>query len=154
MSDLPPCGIYKTRRALADAVPAGRLVFFHNHGDPGAGVYVPESWNLNRAVFAEKGVPVPSDSWARELEPLPAEGFYRVRESFHCCEGRCRSFETDLLVQLGYDGAATPLLFVPEWTAEGMVVPETGTAIDSERLAMLAPIKVAQDRSPAARDRH
>lgn len=152
MSDLPPCGIYKTKRPLADAVPAGRLVLFHNHGDPGAGVYLPESWRLNQAHFSSKGTPIPSPEWAKDLEPLPAEGFYRVREAFHCCSEKCRLFETDLLVQLGYDAEARPLLFVPEWTEEGMAIPETGTAIDAGRLVKLSPLKVPQGTLPPEAD--
>ena len=35
MSSLPPCGLYRTRRALGTSIPEGRLVYFHNHGDPG-----------------------------------------------------------------------------------------------------------------------
>jgi hypothetical protein len=153
MSDLPPCGLYQTRRALGDQIPAGRLVYFHNHGDPGPGVYLPESWALNRARFGERGVPIPSAEWAQYLEPLPAEGFYRVREPFHCCDKRCRRFEVDLLVQLGYDGAARPLLFVPEWTDGGLAIPAVGSVIDADRLARLAPLKLAAGAPLAAHDR-
>ncbi len=148
MSDVPACGLYKTTRPLADKVPAGRLVYFHNHGDPGPGVYLPESWNLNRASFTAKGFPIPALEWANSLQPLPAEGFYRVREPFHCCKDRCRLFEAELFVQLGYDGAAHPILFVPEWTEQGLAIPETGTVVDADRLAKLAPLKLAQGVLP------
>ncbi|MGC4115812.1 MAG: hypothetical protein QM765_14680 [Myxococcales bacterium] len=149
MPELPPCGLYKTLRPLADKVPAGRLVFFHNHGEPGAGIYLPERWHLNRAQFSKNGFPIPSPEWAKDLEPLPAEGFYRVREPFHCCDKRCRLFEAESLVQLGYDGEAHPLLFVPEWTDEGMAIPDTGTSIDAGRLAKLSPLKVPHTTLPA-----
>jgi hypothetical protein len=36
---LPPCGLYRTTLTL-DHVPAGRLVFFHNHGIRGR-IYLP-----------------------------------------------------------------------------------------------------------------
>ena len=49
MADLPPCGIYRTDLALGDEVPAGRLVYFHDHGDPGPGIYLPRDWVANRA---------------------------------------------------------------------------------------------------------
>lgn len=130
-----------------------RLVFFHTHGEPGAGVYLPESWNLNRAVFAKHGGPVPSPEWAKDLEPHPVEGFYRVCEPFRCCDKRCRLFETDLLVQLGYNAEAAPLLFAPGWTVEGMAIPDRGTAIDTERLSKLAPLKVVQGTLPSRADR-
>ena len=67
---LPPCGLYRTTRAL-DHVPAGRLVFFHNHGDPGPGIYLPSGWVLNRARWHERGHTIPSPEWAASLAALP-----------------------------------------------------------------------------------
>lgn len=143
MSGLPPCGLYRTRAALGE-IPAGRLVSFHNHGEPGPGIYLPSGWKLNRATWHARGTPLPSPEWARNLEPLPAEGLYRVSEPFTCCEKRCRTFEADLLVQLGYDAEARALLFVPEWTESGLAIPETGALLDADRLAKLSPLKVVQ----------
>lgn len=40
--DRVPCGLYRTTRPIPDAVPAGVLVYYHNHGDPGPGVYLPD----------------------------------------------------------------------------------------------------------------
>ena len=144
MADLPPCGIYRTSLPLADHVPAGRLVFFHNHGDPGPGIYLPSGWAANRARWHEHGHPIPSPAWAASLVPLVAEGFHRVREPFTCCEKRCRLYEADLLVQLGYDNGAQPLLFVPEWTDAGLAISELGLRIDEDRLVRLAPLKVVE----------
>src|SRR6185436_5605612 len=101
---LPPCGLYRTKKQLGDAVPAGRLVYFHNHGDPGPGVYLPSGWSANRARWHDRGTPIPDPVWAETLQPLAPEGLYRVRETFTCCEKNCRSFEPELLVQLGYNG--------------------------------------------------
>ena len=36
-TNLPPCGLYRTTKPVGD-VPAGALVYFHNHGTPGAAV--------------------------------------------------------------------------------------------------------------------
>lgn len=148
MSDLPPCGIYRTRQPIGTAVPAGRLVFFHNHGQPGPGVYLPDSWRLNRAQWRSQGTPIPDPAWAQTLEPLAPEGLYRVREAFHCCERRCQLFEPDRLVQLGYDGEGQPILFSPEWTTSGLAIPETGTAIDVSRVAKLDALKVPEHQAP------
>ncbi len=52
MSELPPCGIYVTTAALG-GIPEGRLVYFHNHGDPGPGLYLPARWKGNRRFEAE-----------------------------------------------------------------------------------------------------
>lgn len=143
-SSWPRCGLYLTTRPLGDLVPAGRLIRFHDHGDPGPGVYLPLRWRLNRAEWQKRGATVTDADWARSLEPLPPEGFYRVRESFFCCPKHCRRFEADLLVQLGYDATARALLFVPEWTHAGLAIAATGTAIDAEQVARLAPLKVAE----------
>jgi hypothetical protein len=145
---LPPCGLYRTRASIGTAVPAGRLVFFHNHGDPGPGVYLPESWRLNRAQWHRHGTTIPDEAWAATLEPLAPEGLYRVAEPFYCCEKRCRRFEPDLLVQLGYDGQAQPILFVPEWTRVGLAIPETGAGIDADRIGKLVRLKVPEHQEP------
>ena len=153
MADLAPCGIYRTTRALGDDLPAGRLVFFHNHGDPGPGVYLHSTWVANRARWHEQGHTIPSTEWASSLVPLPAEGLYRVREQFTCCAKACRSYEADLLVQLGYDGNAQPLLFVPEWTNVGLALPELGIGLDADRLTRLVALRVVEadeDDTPSA----
>ena len=144
MSDLPRCGLYRTSRALGDDVPAGRLVYFHKHGDPGPGIYLPSGWTANRAEWHDHGHTIPSPAWASSLVPLAREGLYRVCEPFTCCARACRTYEVDLLVQLGYDGDAAPILFVPEWTASGLAIPERGFRIDDDRLARLVPLKVVE----------
>ena len=77
----PPCGLYKTTEPVGE-VPANRLVYFHNHGNPGPGIYLPHAWKGNRARFHEHGTPLPSPELGRALKPLAAEGFYRVAEAF------------------------------------------------------------------------
>jgi hypothetical protein len=148
MPDLPPCGIYRTTRPLGEHVAAPRLVYFHNHGDPGPGVYLPSGWRVNRASWHANGHIIPSPEWAASLVPLAAEGLYRVREAFTCCEQRCRTFATDLLVQLGYDGEAHPLVFVPEWTGNGLAIPEIGARIDDDRTGRLARLEVPESEAP------
>jgi hypothetical protein len=150
MSSLPPCGLYRTRRALGTQVPAGRLVYFHNHGEPGPGIYLPSGWVANRARWHARGKLLPEPSWAENLEPLPAEGLYRVLSPFACCANNCRTFEAEQLVQLGYTGEAEPLLFVPEWSEQGLSLPTTGTRVERERLERLAPLKVARNQADPA----
>ncbi|MFW6050776.1 MAG: hypothetical protein ACODAU_06355 [Myxococcota bacterium] len=149
MANLPPCGIYRTTAAIGE-VPAGRLVLFHNHGEPGPGVYLPVSWRGNRARFAERGTTLPDAALAATLEPLPAEGLYRVTEAFTCCAKRCRTFEPDTLVQLGYDAGATPILFQPEWVEGAIAIPERGTRIDRGDTAKLARLQVPESSPPDA----
>ena len=148
---LPPCGLYKTTIPIGP-VETDRLVYFHNHGDPGPGIYPPESWAHNRASFSKRGVTLEEEGIADTLEPLPPEGLYRVTEEFTCCAKECRTFPVDLMVQLGYDATATPILFVPRWTSDGLDIPDRGHKLDDGRMEMLAPLKVAA--MPKAGDLH
>ena len=144
--ELPVCGLYRTTAQIGP-VPEGRLVYFHNHGNPGAGIYLPTAWKKNRAVFSEQGVTLPSPELASSLKPLLAEGLYRVEQPFTCCEKNCRTFEKDLLVQLGYDGQARPILFTPTWRDDGLEIPERGQLVDEIRLARLEYLVVPENRS-------
>ena len=139
----PPCGVYKTTRAFGD-VPAGRLVNFHNHGDPGPGIYLPKSWRLNEAEWQERGITTPDAEWTSTLQPLPAQGLCMVTRAFACCEKQCVTFREGQLVQLGYDGEANPIVFTPEWTVRGLGFPERGTRVDLERLSALKLLSVAR----------
>lgn len=138
---LPPCGLYRTT-APVGSIPAGRLVFFHNHGEPGPGLYLPESWKGNRVQLQARGNLLPSPQDVQYLEPLPPEGFYRPLESFHCCEKQCRRYEPETLVQLGYDGAGNAILFVPELVDAMFAIPERGTRIDHAHLSKLRQLQV------------
>lgn len=144
----PPCGIYRTTRPIGDAVPAGIMVFYHNHGEPGPGVYTVLQWKNNKAVFHEGGTTVPDEQYARSLEPLAPEGFYRVVEPFYCCEKKCQLYEEDVLVQLGYNGDAEALLFIPELIEGALVVPEEGKFVEEWQLTSLALLKVAEVEPP------
>jgi len=139
----PPCGLYRTTEPIG-SVPAGRLVFFHDHGNPGPGIYLPESWSHNRARFSTKGTTIESAAVAGTLQPLLAEGLYRVEEEFTCCERDCKTFRVDTLLQLGYDGAATPILFSPMWTPDGLVFPQSGQRVDNLRLSRLGQLLVSE----------
>jgi hypothetical protein len=150
MPDKLPCGIYRTTEPIGDDVPAGVLVYYHNHGDPGPGVYLPSAWSNNRASFAEHGTTVPDERYAETLEALLPEGFYRVVEGFYCCEQKCQFFEQDLLVQLGYNGDAQPILFVPELIDGAVALPAEGTLVDDAQLARLKPLKIPIGEGPEA----
>ena len=146
MKDLPPCGLYRTVAPIGD-VETGRLVYFHNHGNPGPGVYFPERWSHNRAHFTPRGTTVPPDFDPKALRSLPAEGFYRVTTAFFCCAKKCKRFEPEAMVQLGYNGAGRALLFLPELVAGAITVPETGALIDDGALANLVALAVGERRS-------
>jgi hypothetical protein len=134
-------------------VAAGRLVYFHNHGDPGPGLYFPERWTANRAHFSPRGSTLPIVFDPRALVALPAEGFYRVTATFYCCEKRCLLFEPEALVQLGYNGAGRALLFAPELSNGAITVPERGTPINDAALANLVALRIAERREDIAMPR-
>ncbi|HEY5922582.1 MAG TPA: hypothetical protein VIV11_12965 [Kofleriaceae bacterium] len=139
-TDLPPCGLYRTIKQIGD-VEAGRLVYFHNHGNPGPGLYFPERWSHNRAHFSQNGMTVPKTFDPRALRALPAEGFYRVKAPFFCCEKQCMKFEPEAFVQLGYNGAGKALVFIPELVGGVISVPERGTFVDDAALEHLAKLE-------------
>jgi hypothetical protein len=147
MKDVP-CGLYRTTRSIGDRVPAGALVYYHSHGEPGPGVYLPRAWQHNRALFEEHGTTVPDPGYAESLQPLPPEGLYRVALSFPCCERGCVTYEEDQLVQLGYNGRGQPILFVPELALTELHFPERGTVIAESQLSKLRPLKVASGKAP------
>lgn len=142
---LPPCGLYRVVAPIGDITP-GRLVYFHNHGSPGPGVYFPERWTHNRAHFAPNGTTLPVGFDPAALHALPAEGFYRVTAAFFCCDKQCTRFEPESFVQLGYNGAGRALVFVPELGAGVLAVPDRGTLIDDIALANLVALRVAERR--------
>jgi hypothetical protein len=54
-------------------------------------------------------------------------------------------------VQLGYDGAAQPILFVPELEAAQMALPDRGVRVDAACLEKMVPLLVAaKPRQPGA----
>ena len=150
---LPPCGLYRTTTAIG-SIPSGRLVYFHNHGDPGPGIYLPRTWVQNRALFEDRGTTLPDEASAHSLDPLAPEGLYRVEEEFTCCAKGCRTYPRAHLVQLGYDAQAHPILFVPEWTNNGLVLPERGHAIDGARLARISRLIVTENLEPGSSTSH
>ena len=148
MSDpqLPPCGIYKTTRAIGD-VPAERLVYFHNHGNPGPGVYLPAGWKQNRAHFHSGGTTLPNPADASALMPLAPEGLYVVGEPFHCCAKQCVAYTPGMLVQLGYQGSGQALLFLPRWVDGTFTLPERGNAVDAAVLTKVRRLTVPDERA-------
>jgi hypothetical protein len=139
---LPPCGLYRTRATIG-AIPAGKLVFFHNHGDPGPGLYLPSGWRRNRVELQDRGQTLEDPDLLRHLEPLPPEGLYRVLEPFFCCAQKCREYQPETLVELGYNGEGQAILFLPEMVDGMLAIPTNGTAIDHISLSRLKQLKVA-----------
>jgi len=139
--ELPPCGLYRTTGTLGSVV-EGRLVYFHNHGTPGPGIYLPREWRYNRAQFEANGQTIDDLGLVRFLQSLPPEGFYRVLNSFHCCERECHLFEEETLLQLGYNADADPILFAPELVDSMFAIPEKGWKTTLEALSNVSQLQL------------
>ena len=142
-TNLPPCGIYKTTDPIG-SIQADSFVYFHNHGDPGPGIYTPEKWVDNRAVFRQKGTPLENELQAKGLVPLAPEGFYRVRQALKPNPKSQTVFQPGQLVQIGYNSRAETILFIPQWGVEGLEIPARGMIIDPENMRLLEYLLVAQ----------
>ena len=106
---LPDCGLFRTTKPLPEheaEVPAGVLVYFHNHSDSGLPVVIVPDHNVhNRWHFHGAGIPFRGLSWADSLVQLPAEGFYMLRKALTFDGGE---WPKAALVQLGYTQVGRP----------------------------------------------
>lgn len=128
------CGLYKATRPIpagSESIAPPRLVYYHNHSQQGGSmVLLPDVNTNNHWTFKDKGFLVTDADFIEGLEPLKAQGLYRVREHFHPNDEQV--VNTNALVQLGYNGEADPILFFPkgleglnalEFPSSGMKVP-------------------------------
>ena len=146
-SILPPCGLYRTTKPLPDheaEIPAGVLVYFHNHSDAGLPIAVAPDHNiLNRWHFHGEGIAFRGLAWADSLVRLPAEGFYMLRKGLEFDGG---SWPKGTMVQLGYTRAGDPILFIAQQRAKleenDLFFSARGVGIAREQLALLEALNV------------
>ena len=86
----------------------------------------------------------------REPGATPGRGPLSRPRSLHLLRQGLPDLRGGLLVQLGYNGPAEPILFVPEWTSAGLSFPTTGTLVARERLEKLVSLKVDEREEPTA----
>jgi hypothetical protein len=152
-SILPQCGLYRTTKPLPDherEIPAGILVYFHNHSDSGLPVViVPEHNVMNRWHFHGAGIPFRGLSWADSLAKLPNEGFCTLRKGLEFDGG---SWPKGALVQLGYTKNADPILFIAQVRAQlkenDLWFSDRGASITREQLALLEPVQIYAEPPP------
>jgi hypothetical protein len=152
-SILPACGLYRTTKPLPEHeadVPAGMLVYFHNHSDSGLPVVIPPEHNvLNRWHFHGAGIPFRGLSWADSLVKLPPEGFYMLRKGLDFDGGQ---WPKATLVQLGYTRNADPILFIGQLRAtleeNDLWFSDRGVGITREQLALLEQLQVFAEPAP------
>ena len=152
-SILPNCGLYRTSKALPEheaEVPAGTLVYFHNHSESGLPVVIMPDHNImNRWHFHGAGIPFRGLSWADSLVKLPSEGFYTLRKGLDFEGG---SWPKGTLVQLGYTKAGDPILFIAQQRAameeNDLWFSDRGVGISREQLSVLEALNVYVEPAP------
>ncbi len=150
---LPPCGMYRTTKPLPEHetdVPAGTLVYFHNHSDSGLPVViVPEHNVMNRWHFHGAGIPFRGLTWADSLQKVLPEGFYMLRKGLEFEGG---SWPKGTLVQLGYNREAEPILFIGQVRAtmeeNDVFFSDRGVGVSRDQLASLEAVVVHQETPP------
>jgi hypothetical protein len=151
---LPECGLYRTTKALPEhegEIPAGILVYFHNHSDSGLPVVMAPEHNVhNRWHFHGAGRPFRGMSWAESLVKLPGEGFYSLRKAMSFEGGE---WPKGALVQLGYNKNADPILFIGQVRAQldenDLWFSDRGVSITREQLALLEALQVFAEPAQA-----
>lgn len=150
----PPCGLHRTTRPLPSAseeVPAGILVNLHTceRAVKGPELHLPKFNAFNRWEWCREEHVVPQLSWLETLVALPPEGFYVLREELRFDEA---TWPQHALVQLGYDRAATPLLFLAQrkhhLAENSLVFAERGVPLLDEQLTLLTPLVVYVEPDP------
>lgn len=151
---LPECGLYRTTKPLPEhetEIPAGVLVYFHNHSDSGLPVVVTPDHNIcNRWHFHGAGIPFRGLSWADSLTKLPPEGFYTLRRA-HTFDGG--EWPKASLVQLGYTKSGDPILFIAQVRAQlaenDLFFSDRGVSVSREQLSLLEPAQVYTEPATA-----
>ena len=140
-TNLTPCGIYRTTLPLEgkeEAVPAGRMVYFHNHSDQEnkSMVLLPKEVKDNTWSFQDRGYLVESKSWPSTLVLLPKQGFYVVREEITTASGG--RMGAGMLVQLGYNNAGAAILFPGTYEPGNRIqFPDRGLLISDLQMTLL-----------------
>ena len=127
-NELPDCGLYRTGRALPgheEQLPAGALVYFHNHSDQGpAMVLTPHDNEHNRWRFHDRGWAVEDAAFVEAMIPLRPEGLYVNHEHIHISREEIIPGRT--LLQLGYNRSGDSILFVGRFDANTITFPSEG----------------------------
>lgn len=126
--DLPPCGLYKTTEPLPGKeqwVRANLLVYFHNHSQQGPPLLLlPAENKENRWTFHEKGYLIRDPGYVDTLVPLRDEALYVLTEPIYL--SRDEFIPERTLVQLGYNRAAEPILFLGKFERNSIQFPASG----------------------------
>ena len=139
---LPDCGLYLTTKPLPgneDKVPAGILVYFHNHSDSGLpSVLTPDHNIHNRWHFHGPAIEFRGLAWADSLKKVPEEGFFTLRKELAFEGGK---WPKGALVQLGYTRSGDPILFIARVRAalaeNDLFFSDKGVPVSRDQLSIL-----------------
>ena len=150
---LPPCGLYRTQDPLPgkeEWVREGLLVYFHNHSQQGPPlVLLPASNANNRWTFHDKGYLIRDEDYVESLVSLMPEGYYILTEAIYLSHEEMIPERT--LVQLGYNRAAEPILFLAEFEPSSIEFPTSGLKCTLEIFDLLEAVNF---RVPEFRQMH
>lgn len=136
---LPPCGVYRTTAPLPgkeEWVRENLLVYFHNHSQQGPPLLLlPATNGGNRWGFHDKGYLIRDPEYVDTLVPLLEEGLYVLTEPIYLSRDEFIPEET--LVQLGYNRAGDPILFLAKFSDNQIVFPNSGLKCTLEIFDML-----------------
>lgn len=145
---LPPCGLYSTTKALPgkeEWVRERLLVYYHNHSQQGPPLLLLPSVNTqNRWSFHEKGYLIRDPGFSETLVALKDEGLYVLTEPIYLSRDEFIPEET--LVQLGYNRAGDPILFLAKFNDNVITFPNSGLKCTLEIFDLL---KTVNFRTPA-----
>ena len=139
---LPECGLYKTTKPLPGhetKVPAGVIVYFHNHSDSGLPQVLTPDHNVhNRWHFHGPAIEFRGLAWADTLKRLPDEGFFMLKKELAFDGGK---WPKGALVQLGYTKEGQAILFIGRVRARlaenDLFFSDRGVAVTPEQMANL-----------------
>ena len=131
----PDCGLYKTTTPFPgheEQIPAGRLVYFHNHSEQGDPILLlPSSNTHNVWTFHRHGTLTQDRRYISSLIPLLKEGFYRLKRHLHVGE---KVLPEATLIQLGYNPKGEPILFIAKKVENSLVFPDKGVRFENEKI--------------------
>ncbi len=150
---LPPCGLYKTTVPLPgkeEWVRENLLVYFHNHSQQGPPlVLLPAANANNRWSFHDKGYLIRDGDYVDSIVAVMPEGYYTLSEAIYLSHDEMIPELT--LVQLGYNRAADPILFLAEYEPSSITFPASGLKCTLEIFDLLEPVNF---RVPEFRQMH
>jgi len=130
------CGLYITGLALEgheDHLGENVMVYFHNHSTAGPPiVLLPDTNTHNRWKFQEQGHLIEDQAYIGAMKPLPAEGFYQLKQHLHLDKEKVLPEHT--IIQLGYTRTGGPILFLPTLNDLNLTFPATGFRWDDAKV--------------------